>query len=127
SHNPARLMFQDDAAVSIGRRYGCDVVVSDCNLVLSAMGSAGNYKRGATHHGAERERSTVDDLRGVFSFLIDGRPLASDSEERLPSLSAAGSIAGLARLLGFDGVWIPDVVLFLDVAPAGALGRVGGR
>src|SRR5207245_1253134 len=81
----AHLMFQDDAAVSIGRRYGCDVVVSDCNLVLSAMGRAGNYKRGATHDGAERERSTVDDLRGVFSFLIDGRPLAPGGGGRPPA------------------------------------------
>jgi adenylate kinase family enzyme len=123
----AHLMFQDDAAVSIGRRYGCDVVVSDGNLVLSAMGRAGNYKRGATHHGVARERSTVDDLRSVFSFLIDGRPLAPESEERLPSLSAAGCIARLARLLGFDGVWIPDVVLFLDVDPEVALERIKGR
>lgn len=123
----AHLMFQDDAAVSIGRRYGCDVVVSDCNLVLSAMGRAGNYRRGATHNGAERERSTVDDLRGVFSFLIEGRPLAPESEKRLPSLSAAGAVAGMARLLGFDGVWIPDVVLFLDVDPETALDRIKGR
>ena len=123
----AHLMFQDDAAVSIGRRYGCDVVVSDCNLVLSAMGRAGNYRRGATHNGAPRERSTVDDLRGVFSYLIDGRPLSPESEERLPSLSAAGSVAGLARVLGFDGMWVPDVVLFLDVEPEVALDRIKGR
>lgn len=123
----AHLMFQDDAAVSIGRRYGCDVMVSDCNLVLSAMGRAGNYKRGATHSGAPRERSTVDDLRCVFSFLIEGRPLPTESEERLPSLSAAGAVAGFARLLGFDGVWVPDVVLFLDVEPEAALERINGR
>jgi len=123
----AHLMFQDDAAVSIGRRYACDVVVSDCNLVLSAMGRAGNYRRGATRNGAPRERSTVDDLRGVFSFLIDGRPLSPESEERLPSLSAAGSVARLARVLGFDGVWVPDVVLFLDVDPEVALDRIQSR
>ncbi|HLZ94152.1 MAG TPA: hypothetical protein VKT20_02340 [Candidatus Dormibacteraeota bacterium] len=123
----AHLMFQDDAAISIGRRYGCDVVVSDCNLVLSAMGRAGNYRRGATHNGEARERSTVDDLRGVFAFLLEGRPLSEESALRLPSLDAAGFIAGLARRLGFDGVWLPDVVLFLDIDPEVALERVRAR
>ena len=123
----ANLMFQDDAAVSIGRRYACDVVVSDCNLVLSAMGRAGNYRRGATHGGAARERSTVDDLRAVFAYLLDGVPIGDDAARRLPSLDAAGLVATLARRLGFDGVWLPDVVLFLDVDPAVALERVRAR
>ena len=123
----AHLMFQDDAAASIRRRYGCDVVVSDCNLVLSAMGRAGNYRRGATHNGLPRERSTPEDLQAVFSFLLDGTPLTEDRARRLPSLKAAGLVASLARFFGFDGVWLPDVVLFLDVDPAVALERVRGR
>jgi Thymidylate kinase len=117
----AHLMFQDDAAVSIARRHACDVMVSDCNLVLSAMGRGGNYKH------ANRERSTVEDLRAVFSFLIEGEPLPEASARRLPSLSAAGTISGIARTLGFDGVWIPDVVLFLDVDPEVALQRIRAR
>ena len=123
----AHLMFQDDAAVSIGSRYGCDVVVSDCNLILSAMGRAGNYRRGATHGGAPRARSSVDDLRAVFAFLVEGEALPEESAHRLPSLSAAGAVSGAARMLGFDGVWIPDVVLFLDVDPEVALSRIRGR
>jgi len=123
----AHLMFQDDAAVSIGSRYGCDVVVSDCNLILSAMGRAGNYRRGATHAGAPRPRSTVDDLRAVFAFLVEGEALPDESARRLPSMSAAGAVSGAARMLGFDGVWIPDVVLFLDVDPEIALGRIRDR
>jgi hypothetical protein len=117
----SHLMFQDDAAVSIGRRYECDVMVSDCNLVISAMGRAGNYKHG------NRERSTIDDLRAVFSFLIEGEALPEASARRLPSLSAAGTVSGMARTLGFDGVWIPDVVLFLDVDPEEALDRIRAR
>ncbi len=117
----SHLMFQDDAAVSIARSYGCDVMVSDCNLILSAMGRAGNYKH------ANRERSTIDDLRAVFSFLIEGEALPESSARRLPSLSAAGTVCGVARTLGFDGVWIPDVVLFLDVDPAVALERIRAR
>jgi hypothetical protein len=123
----AHLMFQDDAAVSMGRRHGCDVVVSDCNLILSAMGRAANYRRGATHNGAPRPRSTVDDLTAVFALLVEGRPLEAESVGRLPSLSTARRVAALARALGFDGVWIPDVVLFLDVDPDVALRRIRER
>jgi len=113
----ANLMFHDDAAVSVARRYGCDVMVSDCNLVLSAMGRGSNYRRGSS-----RERSRVDDLRAVFEYLLEGRPLPAGSASRLPSLDAAGAVARLARLLGFDGVWLPDVVLFLDVDPGSRCG-----
>ncbi len=40
----AHLMFQDDAAASIGRRHRCEIVVSDCNLIMSAIGPAGNLR-----------------------------------------------------------------------------------
>ena len=118
----AHMMFQDDAAQSVARRYGCDVMVSDCNLVLSAMGRASNYGR-----GAGRERSRVEDLERVFAYLVDGSPLPEDSAHRLPPLDAAGAVTSLARLLGFDGVWLPDVVLFLDVSPEVALERIRSR
>src|ERR671937_1769277 len=58
----ANLMFQDDAAVSIPRRTRRDVMGSDGNLILSATGRGSNYRRGATHSGASRERSTRSDL-----------------------------------------------------------------
>jgi hypothetical protein len=118
----AHLMFQDDAAVAVARRYGCDVMVSDCNLVLSAIGRGSNYRR-----GAGRERSRAEDLKAVFAHLLEGEPLSADSASRLPSLEAAGAVARLARLLGFDGVWLPDAVLLLDVDPEVALRRIGAR
>ena len=121
----AHLMFQDDAAVSIGRRHGCEVVVSDCNLIMSAIGRAGNYKRGAARNGTAP--ATVDDLVALFGLLIEGKPLPQESRSRLPSMSAPGFISKLARVLGFDGVWVPDVVIFLDLDPATALARMRNR
>jgi Thymidylate kinase len=121
----AHLMFQDDAAVSIAGRHKCEVVVSDCNLIMSAIGRAGNYRRG-TAKGAAMQ-ATVDDLVAVLALLIQGKPLPPESASRLPSMSAPGLIANLARLLGFDGVWIPDVVIFLDLDPATALARIRDR
>jgi hypothetical protein len=123
----AHLMFQDDAAVAVARRYACDVMVSDCNLVLSAMGRASNYSLGATHGGRARERSRVEDLVAVFELLMQGTPVSDSSARRLPGLDAASAVATLARRLGFDGVWLPDVVIFLDVDPRVALERIGAR
>jgi broad-specificity NMP kinase len=122
----ANMMFQDDAAVSIGRRHRCEVVVSDCNLIMSAIGRAGNYKRGVSRTGTHA-RSNADDLAAVFALLLEGKPLPPENAGRLPSMTAPGFIARLARLLGFDGVWIPDVVIFLDVEPATALARIRSR
>ncbi len=123
----ANLMFQDDAALAVARRYGCDVMVSDCNLVLSAIGRGSNYSRGATRGGVPRPRSRVEDLVALLAFLIEGDPLPEESAQRLPDLDAAGRVAKLARVLGFDGVWLPDLVLFLDVDPPVALERIGAR
>ncbi len=123
----AHMMFQDDAAESVARRYGCAVMVSDCNLILSAIGRASNYQRGATHSGSSRPRSRVEDLTAVLAYLIEGTPLPQESASRLPSLGAAGTITRLARRLGFDGVGLPDVVLFLDLDPAVALDRISAR
>lgn len=123
----AHLMFQDDAAISVARRYGCDVMVSDCNLVLSATGRGSNYRSAATHSGAPRQRSRVEDLVAMFAFLLEGKPMPEDSARRLPSLEAAGFVARLARTFGFDGVWLPDIVIFLDVDPGVALERINTR
>jgi len=122
----ANMMFQDDAAVSIGRRHRCEVVVSDCNLIMSAIGRAGNYKRGVSRNGTHA-LSNADDLAAVFALLLEGKPLPPENAGRLPSMTAPGFISRLARLLGFDGVWIPDIVILLDVEPATALARIRSR
>jgi broad-specificity NMP kinase len=122
----ANMMFQDDAAVSIGRRHQCEVVVSDCNLIMSAIGRASNYKRGVSRNGAQAV-SSANDLAAAFALLTEGKPLPPESTGSLPSMTAPGFIARLARLLGFDGVWIPDVVIFLDIEPATALARIMER
>ena len=121
----AHLMFQDDAAVSIARRHRCEIVVSDCNLIMSAIGRAGNYKRGAAKNGTAPPN--VDDLVALFGLLIEGKQLPPGSASRLPSMGAPALISRLARLFGFDGVWIPDAVIFLDLDPATALARMRNR
>jgi len=118
----AQMLFQDDAAVAIGRRYRAAVMTGDGNLILSATGRAGNYRdRGP------RERATDDDVESAYRLLLENQPLPAEAARRLPALGAAATVAKWLRRIGFDGVWLPDVVIFLDLPPATALERIGHR
>jgi hypothetical protein len=117
----AHMLFQDDAAVAIGRGYRAAVMAGDGNLILSATGRAGNYR------AAARERATVDDVEAAYRLLLDSKPLPAAAVRRLPALGAAATVAKWLRRIGFDGVWLPEAVIFLDLPPATALERIGHR
>lgn len=117
----AHMLFQDDAAVAVGRRYGAAVMTGDGNLILSASGRAGNYR------ARPRERATVDDVEAAYRLLLENRQLPAAAAERLPALGAAGTVAGWLRRIGFDGVWLPDAVIFIDLPPETALERIRHR
>jgi hypothetical protein len=116
----AQMLFQDDAAVSLQKRYQAAAMVSDGNLILSATGRAGNYHQ-------KRERATVDDIEAAYRHLLENQPLGPDAAERLPALGAAAAVSKWLRRIGFDGVWLPDAVIFLDLPPATALQRISSR
>jgi len=116
----AQMLFQDDAAVSIGKRYRAAAMVSDGNLILSATGRAGNYRQ-------KRERATVDDIEAAYRHLLENQGLGAEAAGRLPALGAAARVSRWLRRIGFDGVWLPEAVIFLDLAPAAALQRIGNR
>ncbi|HEX6350536.1 MAG TPA: hypothetical protein VF160_14235 [Candidatus Dormibacteraeota bacterium] len=116
----AQMLFQDDAAVAIGRRYRAAAMVADGNLILSATGRAGNYRN-------RKERATPADIEAAYRHLLSGTPLDADAASRLPALGAAATVARWLRRIGFDGVWLPDAVIFLDLPPETALERVGRR
>jgi hypothetical protein len=63
----------------------------------------------------------------VFSYILDGRPIPPESGRRLPRLRGARVIYKLARRLGFRAVWLPDVVVFLDLSPDISLVRIASR
>jgi hypothetical protein len=124
----AQLVSQDHATYKIGRRYKADVMVSDGNVLLSATGRAANYLRPASNADAEAAAGPEPmDLRAVFDCVLDGKPVPKESESRLPPLRRARKVYRILRLLGIRGVWLPDVVVFLDIAPAAALERIAGR
>jgi energy-coupling factor transporter ATP-binding protein EcfA2 len=124
----AHLLFQDYAARRLASRYGVAVTVSEGNTLLCAMGRAANYLHPASGKGdAGRSTPSVRDLEAIFGYLLEGRPLPSESEVTLPGLRTARVIYRLCRFLGIEAGRLPDVALFLDVSPETALSRIASR
>jgi hypothetical protein len=122
----AQMVTQDIAAATLGRRYGARVIVSDGNALLSATGRAANYLRAASDR-SDRPSPNAEDLGAVFSYILDGRPIPPESRRRLPPLQGARAIYRLAGRLGFHAVWLPDVVVFLDLSPDISIRRIASR
>jgi hypothetical protein len=121
-----QMLCQDAAARKLGRRRGVTCVVSDGNTFLSTMGRAANYRRPASD-GVNEMAPDANDLCAVFRYVLEGQPLPDSSRAKLPNLGEARHFYLLLRRLGFQGVWLPDGVVFLDLPPQLAVQRIGRR
>ncbi|MBI4267747.1 MAG: hypothetical protein HY662_03070 [Chloroflexi bacterium] len=123
-----QMAFQDSAAFKLGEYYKPAVIVSDGNLLLSAMGRAANYVSPASDRSkTTKETSDDNDMKAVFAYLIDGKP-PRDVDRSTPSrLKKAKKALWLARLTGLRAGWLPDVVIFLDIASEAAMARIAAR
>src|SRR5919107_828875 len=119
----AQMVTQDIAAAALARRYRARVIVSDGNALLSATGRAANYLRAASDGGHEPAPS-AEDLRAVFSYIIEGTPIPLETQRRLPRLQRARAIYKLAERLGLRAVCLPDVFIFLDLPPEISIARI---
>jgi hypothetical protein len=63
----------------------------------------------------------------VFSYILDSRPIPPESQRRLPRLQGARAIYKLAGRLGLRAVWLPDIVVFLDLSPEISITRIASR
>ena len=124
----AQMLAQDSAARALAKSFGPKVFVSDGNAFLSTTGRAGNYLRAASaiDHAAA-SAPEAEDLRAVFSYILDDVPVPEESRAKLPSLRAGKLIYKLNKLLRLRAVWLPDVVIFLDLSPELALTRIKSR
>jgi hypothetical protein len=122
----AQMVTQDVAAATLGRRYRARVIVSDGNALLSATGRAANYLRAASDR-SDKPSPDAEDLAAAFSYILDGRPIPPESRRRLPRLQGARAIYKLAGRLGLRAVWLPDVVVFLDLSPEISVTRIASR
>lgn len=124
----AQMIFQDNTAYELGRRYGADVIVSDGNVLLSATGRAANYIRPASDRAnIGVQAPDAGDLKAVFEYLLEGKPLTEESQAKLPRLEKARMVQRLAPRFGLHAGWLPDVVIFLDLSPAIAITRITSR
>jgi thymidylate kinase len=124
----AQMLSQDSGVVALDHRYSPGVFVSDGNALLSTTGRAANYLRPASENGrADASAPEADDLRAVFSHILDDVPLPNGSRQKLPSMRRGKSIYKLNQLLRLRAVWLPDVVIFLDLSPELALSRIRSR
>jgi thymidylate kinase len=123
-----QMLLQDRAARRVARRYRAGVFVSDGNAFLSTTGRAGNYLRTAS---ANTDAATVapdaEDLRAVFAYMFDDTVVPEQSRQKLPRLQKGKLIYKLNNLLRLQAVWLPDVVIFLDLSPEVALDRIKSR
>ena len=107
---------------------GRQVFVTDGNALLSTTGRASNYLRAASaNNNANTSAPEAEDLQAVFSYILDDKPLPAKSSERLPSLRKGKLIYKFNNLLRLRAIWLPDVVMFLDVDPELALTRIKSR
>ena len=116
-----QMLLQDNAAVKLSRKYHVDVMVSDGNLLLSGAGRASNYR------GPADDPPSVDDIDHAFQHLLQGTRLGPESRRHLPNLATAEALAVTARMARWQGVWIPDQAVFLDLTPDAAVARVTTR
>jgi hypothetical protein len=124
----SQLLIKDSAAQKVAQRYATSVFVSDGNALLSTTGRAANYLRAASATDQSSARTTeVEDIGAVFSYVLTDKPLPPENSERLPSLRKAKLICKLNNLLRLRAVWLPDVIIFLDIAPETALARIRSR
>ena len=123
-----QMLSQDSAAQALAQRYGARVFVSDGNTFLSTTGRAANYLRSASAGDDQKTAAPeAEDLRHVFSHILDDEPVPAENSSKLPPLHTGKRIYKLNNLLRLRGVWLPDLVIFLDVAPELALKRIRSR
>jgi len=122
----AQMVAQDIAASALAKRYRAHVLISDGNALLSATGRAANYLRAASD-GVREPSPSADDLRAVFSYIIEGTPIPPESQRRLPPLQRARTIYRMSCRLGLHAAWLPDILVFLDLSPEISVTRIASR
>lgn len=125
----SQMFFQDIAAQKLVKKYSPDLMVSDGNLLLSTLGRAANYLQPASKNKKVRNRGqTVDpnDLKAVFEYIIDKKPLPEKTIKLLPYLKN-GIIIRFLRLIVIGKLLLPDMVIFMDITPERALDRIKNR
>ena len=116
-----QLASQDAAARRLEKRYQPDVVVSEGNLVLSVVGRAANYLR-PSRLGEDPQswKGDPSSLERAFAVL-GGNSIAGGW------IGFLSKLGGFLKFFGFHTLWLPDVVVLLDLTSEQALERIRSR
>ncbi len=121
------MLSQDAAAYKISKNYGADVMVSDGNALLLSMGRAANYLH-PTHTASDVGKLPDEsDLCYVFSAILDGKQIPQKNQNNLPNVRPARIWYRLMTAVGIKSVWLPDIVIYLNLSPEKALERIALR
>jgi thymidylate kinase len=124
----SQMLLQDSGAQSLVQRHDAKVFVSDGNAFLSTTGRAGNYLRAAsTDSQALAAAPDAEDLQHVFAYILEDKPVPAKSQQTLPALGKGKLIYKINNLLRLRAVWLPDIVIFLDISPELAVTRIRSR
>ena len=121
------MFFQDSAAYRIAQKAEPKLFISDGNAVLSSFGRQDNYFSTSSAANKTEERSIRECYSRAFYYLLVGGALSPEVQERFPKLKLMRSFSDNARLLGCRGLWLPNLVIFLDTSPAEAMRRITAR
>jgi hypothetical protein len=119
--------FQDAAAYRIAYKYTPDLCISDGNAVLSSFGQANDNSINVDSDEYE-QRSIRECYSHAFYYLLVGGKLSSVVKKRFPKIDKIRSLSQKAQMFGCQGLWLPDLVIFLDSSPVDAMRRlIGGE
>ena len=122
------MFFQDAAAQRMGEKAGAHFFISDGNTILSVCGRQANYSSiDKTAIARPGTRSSRERFSHAFYYLLVGGPLRHEVEKSFLKIRQMRLFSRLAKVFNIEGLWLPDLVIFLDIDPKNALDRIGKR
>jgi hypothetical protein len=119
------LVLQERTVRRIAAGYRPDVIFCDGNLLISAAGRAVNYMDGETN-----APDAFASVQVLYNHVVHGEPLPGEMAQRIPGLRLLRRLRQLDEWRNLGLMELPEALIFLDVEPAVALGRLkakGGR
>lgn len=119
------LVLQERTVRRMEAGYRPDVIFCDGNLLISSAGRAVNYMNAETN-----ATDTLASVQALYDHVVHGKPLPQEMAQRIPGLKLIRRLRRLDEWWNLGVMELPEALIFLDVDPAVALGRLkakGGR
>jgi hypothetical protein len=121
------MFFQDSATCRIAETTKPRLFISDGNAVLSSFGWQDSCFSANPEVNRTEARSIRERYSHAFYYLLVGGKLTPAVQKSFPQIKQMRFFSDKAGLLGCRGLWLPDLVIFLDISPAQAMRRMATR